>query len=101
MLPPSPIDTRRTCPVPVGGMTDMVRTRPGLAASSASLIHCSQTGWSSAISRVDLALDPVARHGRRIGDIEIEPPAIGGDLTAGHREADEGAQQMQSRYGRA
>ena len=95
MLPPSPIDTRRTRPVPVGGMTDMVRTRPGLAASSASLIHCSETGWSSAISRL-ISLSILSRdtaEGSAISKSSRPPSAR--DLAAGHREADEGAQQMQ------
>ena len=42
--PFSPMTTRRTLPVPIGGLTDMVRTRPGLASSSASVIQRSVTG---------------------------------------------------------
>src|SRR5262249_40546248 len=42
--PSSPMATRRTRPVPVGGFTDIVRTRWGLAASSSSLIQREETG---------------------------------------------------------
>ena len=55
IAPPSPIATSRTRPVPVGGLTDRVRTRPGLAASSSSPIQRSLTGWSSPISRLRAA----------------------------------------------
>src|SRR5262249_30256792 len=44
---------------------------------------------------VDLALEPVARHGTRVGNIEIESSAVGRDLPPGHRELDEGAQEME------
>ena len=39
----------RTRPVPIGGFTDMVLTRPGLASSSASLIQRLVTAASVAI----------------------------------------------------
>ena len=51
--PPSPMRTRRTLPVPIGGFTDMVRTRPGLASSSASLIQRSLKSQGGAAWKLD------------------------------------------------
>src|SRR5262249_47882495 len=42
--PSAPIATSLTFPVPVGGLTLMVRTRPGLSASSSSEIQWKLTG---------------------------------------------------------
>ena len=78
--------TRRTRPVPIGGLTDMVRTRPGLASSSASLIQRSLTGWSAAISALSSAVERVLVDGGGILDVEVEPPFVGADLAAGDRE---------------
>ena len=47
---PAPMRTSRMLPAPLGGCTLSVFTRPGLAASSASLIQVSVTGRSRVMS---------------------------------------------------
>ena len=78
--PFSPMTTRRTLPVPIGGFTAMVRTRPGLASSSASVIQRSVTGMIGGDQRVEIGRQLVLVDGRSVLDVEIEPALVGTDL---------------------
>ena len=94
--PSSPMTTRRTRPVPIGGFTDMVRTRPGLASSSASVIQRSLTGWSAAISALRSAVSLSLSTADGVLDVEVEPAVVGVDLAAGDGELHQRAEQMQA-----
>src|SRR5712671_1471458 len=75
------ISIRRTRPMPLGGLTDIVRTSSGLAASSSSVIQRGPTGYASAISalsRVAIAslsrLEPGTSKSSRPLPSETWPP---------------------------
>ena len=65
--------TRRTLPVPIGGFTAMVRTRPGLASSSASVIQRSRDRMVGGDQRVEIGGQRVLVDGGGVLDVEIEP----------------------------
>ena len=78
------ISISRTCPVPIGGFTDMVLTSVGLASSSASLIQRLVTLASAAIISASLAViaslsRPASGMSKssRLSASPIEPPVTG------------------------
>ena len=89
---------RRTRPVPIGGLTDMVLMRLGLASSSASAIQRWLTAASSAISSLSRrsmsALSSAASP-----EIEIEPPVAVADRPSRHRIRRHDREQMKGSMG--
>src|ERR1700704_1818342 len=86
------IATRRTRPVPIGGLTDMVLTRDGLAASSSSLIQRVVTSASAAIMSASLrVISSLSRpasgmsKSSRPSDSPTEPPVTGNGKAADRR----------------
>ena len=88
------ISISRTRPVPIGGFTAMVFTRPGLASSSASVIQRLVTSASAAI----IAAKPASilllvEAGFR--NIEVKAAFLLADRAAGDRIGQHGREQMQ------
>src|SRR5262249_10871420 len=82
------ISMSRTRPVPTGGLTDMVLTRPGWAASSASVIQRAHLGAAGAhLGELpgDLVLVEAG-----FGNDEIEPPLVVADGAARYRIGEHG-----------
>ena len=92
------ISTSRTRPVPVGGLTDIVFTRPGLAASSSSLIQRVSTAASLPTRSLSLRFD-LRLVDHRVAGIEIEPAVAVADRAAGDRVGQDDAEQVQGGVG--
>ena len=85
---------RRTRPVPIGGLTDMVLMRLGFASSSESAIQL----WLTAASRRDQLVEPAldlrfVEHS--LARIEIEPPLSVADRSSRDRVGRDDRKQMQ------
>lgn len=79
----SPMQTRLTRPSPMGGRTFLDLTMPGLAASSASVIHWTKIGWFSSTSFISfdvtssLSIVSVMSKSTRLSSSPTAAPVIG------------------------
>ena len=88
----------RTRPVPVGGLTDIVLTSAGLAASSSSVIQRWLTGASSAMSALS-SRSTSALSSARLARVEIEPALGVADRAAGDGVGEHDRKQVQRGMG--
>ena len=89
--------TRRTRPAPVGGLTDIVFTSPGLAASSSSVIQLERHRGVERDQFVQPALDFRLVEGRLA--VEVEPPLAIADRAAGDGVGEHDREEVQRRVG--
>ncbi len=89
------ISTRRIRPVPMGGFTDIVLTRPGLARSSSSVIQRVPTAASRSIKARSWSW--ICSRAMLVGQVEIETAVTLADGAARHRIRQDDGEEMQRR----